>query len=207
MGKVTDQVVSVAMSTAAAMIGAKCSELTGPTALVAALTQFGAAINAGGFFSQVADAQADVIASAAERIQNFGTGTELSLRQLEMVAALVRTTTQTLDTEKLAYLRECLVNVCLDSNLNNEEVAVRLIRDITTKEIAFLVATIKFGHITSSEQKAKEQGWYYIKDEDDSALATGLASLGLLFRRDAIYEWYRFTPIAHQLVQMVTQRY
>ncbi|MBI3480662.1 MAG: hypothetical protein HY016_09970 [Nitrosomonadales bacterium] len=152
--------------------------------------------------------EADLTALGA-RIEN------LTDAQFKFINETILTILQTLEEEKLAYLRSAVLACVSTPGMTHKEASVisRVIRDISADEIRLLVSSFQYrGVVVSIGGKAETAS--YSKDmvilqktPDSVMLVSGLISLGLLELDDNVFgNTYSFTPTVSKLLALVGGR-
>jgi hypothetical protein len=131
--------------------------------------------------------------------------------QFKFVNETVVTILQTMEEEKLTYLK-CAIRACVnDPGITHKEASVmsRIIRDISVDEIQMLASNSDAGGIVvlsgnddtdyALQNRAVVQG-----TPDNMILMSGLISLGLLVLDDNVFgNTYAFTPTVWKLLALV----
>lgn len=138
---------------------------------------------------------------------------EMTDAQFKFVNETIITLTQTLEDEKIQYLRAAITNTIADHEIRHDEASVlsRVVRDISADEIKFIDRYFMYGALTfvSTEgEKDLEQyhrsNWACLESNNENRLAlAGLLSLGLLVKMDVMSETYVFTPIVVKLLAIL----
>lgn len=137
----------------------------------------------------------------------------LSDEQYKLINETVLTLLQTTQKEKLKYLRAVIENTLTEQQMLPEEATVlsRIVRDISSEEIAFLLRTFQYDGLalTDSPQPAKlEYRYLHVPPSSPEALnVSGFISLGIV--AGGKYTWdtplLRFTRIAAKLIALLQQ--
>jgi hypothetical protein len=151
----------------------------------------------------------------AELAKNSEKIVGLSDAQYKFINETVATLLQTLEEEKLSYLK-CAIRVCVHTpDMSHKEASVmsRIIRDISADEIRLLVTHSQSeGLALSSGDNEDDSQFILLKravlqdTPDNKILISGLHSLGLLVLDDNVFaNTYAFSPIVGKLLALVTE--
>jgi hypothetical protein len=133
--------------------------------------------------------------------------------QFKFVNETISTFLQTMDEEKLSYLK-CVIRACVnDPDMTHKEASImsRIIRDISVDEIRLLASNSDAGGLVVSGDSEDEtangarRNRAVLQDTSDNRmLMSGLISLGLLELDDNVFgNAYAFTPTVWKLLALV----
>ncbi|MFA6013469.1 MAG: hypothetical protein WC742_00250 [Gallionellaceae bacterium] len=136
----------------------------------------------------------------------------LSDAQFKFINETILTFLQTMEEEKLAYLKHA-IRVCVTaSDMTHIEASVlsRIIRDISVDEIRLLTSNSGYGGIVivrSDNETDYAQHHAMLQDTPaNNTLVSGLISLGLVVLDDNVFgNTYRFTPIVKKLLALMDE--
>jgi len=127
--------------------------------------------------------------------------------QFKLINEVVLTTLQTVDENKIRYLKSVVKNIITGQagNLDNATQLSRIIRDISEKEIGFLIKNREYKYITFDENTKAAEDLGLNPNSEDGVIVTGLISLGLIIPGPD--EWvgqkYIYSPLVKELVTLV----
>ena len=139
---------------------------------------------------------------------------ELPDSQYRLIAGIVAAILETIDERKLRFLKAAALNVAKSSYLETFEAQLltRILRDISTAEISFLVEyrgrPVSFGH--GDHPSAPLNPVFLDKSSAEGAVAIGLINLGLLVRSPdegtaADIGAYIVSPFVERLLRLLTE--
>jgi hypothetical protein len=147
------------------------------------------------------------LAEHGEKIEN------LTDAQFKFINETIATILQTLEEEKLSYLRRAVISCVSAPNMTHKEASVisRIIRDISADEIRLLASNSQYRGLVVSTGSDVEtqivigQNLAILQNTSDTETAvSGLISLGLLKLDDTVFtNTYSFTPIVEKLLALV----
>lgn len=131
----------------------------------------------------------------------------LSDNQFKLINEIVLTTLQTVDEEKLQYLKNSVKNTIAgkNENLDNATQLSRILRDISSKEIVFLIKNREYKYITFDENTKATEDLGLNPNSEDGVIATGLISLGLIIPGPDLWQGqkYIYSLLVKELVTIV----
>lgn len=140
----------------------------------------------------------------------------LSDAQFKMLNETILTLLQTLEEEKLDYLKFVICNTLECQDLTHHEAALlsRIIRDLSAAEAKFLVNSVDgrepFGEVIIypgvQAEYVKEKALWLSPQSENTVLATGLINLGLLLPKGSGLGGslsYRFSPVTKTLMNLL----
>lgn len=164
------------------------------------------------------------VAAAIQQLeQDFGNLQDqlkdLTDAQFKFINEGLVTLTQTVEKEKLEYLKSAIRNGITDNDLTHDQASVlsRVVRDISVDEIKFLSNNFTY-HVLAfpvgsaqqgqmeNEKKAhfQDEKWRSLEDSSHNRfILTGLLSLGLLIKNGTWVESYKFSPVVVKLLALL----
>jgi hypothetical protein len=133
----------------------------------------------------------------------------LSDEQYKVVNEAILAAFQTLDSQKLDYLKRVVRNGLDQQDLVPQEAAAisRIVRDISAEELRFVVEHADVRRIQVAKEFLQEEGILRIPSDSPTALIVlGLISLGLLMPGEPTYDdsdLYRFSGLKDKLLALV----
>ncbi len=130
--------------------------------------------------------------------------------QFKLINETISIILQTVDEEKLDYLRKAAVHTLTHAPVSDLEAyqLARTIRDISAEEISFLLE--QYGHAPAlafgNTTEARENVIYFSHDSREGQLLAGLIQLGVLMPpADSFFELnhHHFSPLASKLVKLL----
>lgn len=148
-------------------------------------------------FSQRIEAAVDDINKriktfAEENAQAFK---QLSEAQFKLINESVMTLLQTMDDEKIGYLKQIVSGALRSQDIVPQEAAMlsRVLRDITGEEVRFLVDNYQYKRILigipEADKTPPAHHLWIIPNTDEALIVRGLASLGMLSGVDTIFDY------------------
>lgn len=146
---------------------------------------------------------------------------QLSDAQYKFTNEAVVSILQTLEDEKITYLKNAILNVVHGSQLRYDEASIisRIIRDISTCELQLLQAAKGHDKIVinsvndpsvdpelhrSNLTEYQKYNWHIVEDSQENMLwLTGLLSLGLIINANVRAPAYTISPIAAKVLSLV----
>ena len=135
--------------------------------------------------------------------------------QLKFVNETISTALQTLEGDKLSYLRRAIRGCVNVPDMTHKEASVisRIIRDISVDEIRLLMSNSHVGGLAvsagSEADKATcaDRNRAVVQDTPDNVMTvSGLISLGLLVLDDNVFgNTYSFSPIVEKFLALVVE--
>lgn len=142
---------------------------------------------------------------------------ELSDAQFKLVNESLATLLQTLDTNKIQYLRNIILNSTYDKTIEDHEsdFLSRVVRDITAKELLFVIDNIDCSEIIMRNKHQEVEKESYRKGVElhvpenslDHSSVSALSNFGLLHSSDAMGgKIYFFSPISRKLLKLIIEQ-
>jgi hypothetical protein len=144
-----------------------------------------------------------VLEAQVEKVQR------LSDEQYKLIGEAILATFQTLDEQKLDYLRRIVSNGLDQADLVPQEAAAlsRIVRDISAEELKFLVEHSSVRRIQVAKEFVQENDVLRIPSESpETLIVLGLISLGLLMPGEPTWDdsdLYRFSGLKDKLLALV----
>lgn len=134
---------------------------------------------------------------------------DLSDAQYKLVNETVLVVFQTVEDEKLAYLRAAVQNCLSIADLRPLEADVlsRIIRDISADELRFLIENKSVERFQISDTEGESEFVRIPVESREAVIVTGLISLGLLIPGEPTWDdsdLFRFASVVPQLIRLVT---
>jgi hypothetical protein len=130
--------------------------------------------------------------------------------QYKVINETILTILQTVDESKLRYLRNVINNTLKQQDVISQESEIlsRIIRDMSGREIRFIIDNRKYQKIrlTGSETGSTDEQLSINPDSDDGITTTGLISLGLLIPGESTWAgagMLRFARIVPKLIVLL----
>ncbi len=153
----------------------------------------------------------DILKSQEDKIRN------MSDSQYKITNEAILSVLQTIDEEKIRYLKRVVQNCIKDEDITPHEsyLLSRIIRDISADEIMFLINHSHYSEViigTESSDKdsssdSKEKVLWVSPESKDALLINGLINMGLLLIQESGWGGtmnYKFSPIVTKLISLVT---
>lgn len=141
--------------------------------------------------------------------ENIDKVQKLSDEQYKVVNEAILAAFQTLDSQKLDYLRRIVRNSLDQVDLVPQEAAAlsRIVRDISAEELTFLVEHANVRRIQVAKEFVQEDDVLKIPSESpETLIVLGLISLGLLMPGEPTWDdsdLYRFSSLKEKLLALV----
>lgn len=124
--------------------------------------------------------------------------------QFKLINEIVLTNLQTVNEKKIEYLKTAVKNIIsgqLDKSTHTTQLS-RVIRDISAKEISFLINNRDYKYITFDPETTEEEDLGVDPITEDGTVATGLISLGLIIPGPDVWDGqkYIYSPLVRELI-------
>ena len=135
----------------------------------------------------------------------------ISDAQYKIINETILTALQTTESSKILYLQN-VITFCITSDISDTIASQlsRIIRDISSEEIIFLNQNIHYKRILFMEDTGFDLDLYIEPNSNESVIAAGLISLGLLIPSTPTIDnigSYVFSKVSKKLLEMVTQNH
>ena len=132
---------------------------------------------------------------------------ELSDVQYKLINEAITTTFQTVDEEKLSFLKAVVSNTARADRIEAEDVDYisRIIRDISVEEINFILNNYQYKHIFFGNEFEVEDALFIKNGSKEEIIASGLINMGLLYSKVSTWDSVRFefSPVVAKLIAVL----
>lgn len=135
----------------------------------------------------------------------------ISDSQYKIINETILSVLQTLDEEKLVYLKKVIQNLINDEDIKSHEAELlsRIVRDISADEIKFLINKCHYSEvIISNESDDSDINILCVSpDSEDAILINGLINMGLLLIQQSGLGGsmnYKFSSIVKKLISLLS---
>jgi len=143
----------------------------------------------------------EILKSHGEEIQNIND------YQYKLISEVVATVFNTIDQEKLEFLKAAINNTINNEELNkkNTEYLSRILRDISISEINFLLDNFKYENIFVSNGASSDKNLHIKPGTETEVIASGLINLGLIYSKNPKFDVtkYVFSPVVPKLIALL----
>jgi len=134
---------------------------------------------------------------------------ELSDAQYKLINEAILITLHTTEQEKIEFLKATIKNVLNQgpASISTATLMSRILRDITTDELLFLLKNSKYSRIIFSEKSMNDQELYVDVHSKEGVIVSGLISLGLMVPGAATFDdvgRYQFSDLVKSVVEIVS---
>lgn len=134
---------------------------------------------------------------------------ELTDSQYKIINEIILTILQTMEQEKIEYLKTAVKNTFKQNRLNISVATLisRILRDITLDEITFLIRNAECSYIIFSGQPMNDHELSIDVHSKEGSIVSGLISLGLMVPGAATFEdigRYQYSPLVGDLVDIIS---
>ncbi len=145
----------------------------------------------------------EILALHEESIKN------ISDTQFKLINEVISTIFQTTNNEKIIYLKSVINNTITSSeiDINDVDYISRIIRDISSDEIKFILNNFKYRHIFIGEAPEKNDSLIIKENSKDEIIVSGLINMGLLYTKTSLYGAvsFEFSPVVVKVIVLLTK--
>lgn len=146
-----------------------------------------------------------ILESHADELKN------ISDAQYKLINETVLTIFQTIEQEKLFYLKNIINNTVSEEEIESHEAVLlsRIIRDISSDEMKFLIKEFRYEYIEIGGQYEYSETLFLKEDSQDALIANGLLGLGVMSRTVQLNDSgnrLKFSNIATKLIALLKEK-
>jgi hypothetical protein len=143
----------------------------------------------------------EILESQEEAIKN------LSDNQYKLINEVVASIFQTVDEEKMLFLKAVVSNtIALDAiDTKDVDYISRVIRDISIDEIKFILNNFEYKQIFFGDEFEIDNALFIKHGSDEEVIASGLINMGLLYSKVSTWDSVRFefSPVVMKLLALL----
>jgi hypothetical protein len=181
--------------------------IPGVTPLVAALPVLADTLAAGRQTARVEKVLSELTEDVSQLKLDL---TKITDDQFKLSGECVTAMMSTINEQKLAYLRQAVVNSLSDPDVaqGNSEALARLMRDISADETAFTVRAFRSNSVSIDKNESKRSdALHVVPGSRDEELVGGLIRLGFLYTKSTSWDaqMYEWAPITAKFIALVSR--